>query len=56
MPDIELDDLGKARNGRRRRIVEPMAGMDFEAKLVRGVGACDDAPPLGIGLARLSLG
>ena len=54
--DIELDDLRKARNGRRGRIIEPVAGMHFKAKLVRGAGAGDDAPPLRIRLARAPFG
>src|SRR5690348_10724331 len=44
--DVELDDLGQCRNGLRRRIIEAVAGMDFEAGRARQPGASENALPL----------
>ena len=52
MADIELDDLRQRRDDFRARIIEPVAGMDFEAEALGQQRTDADQLPFGIGLGR----
>ena len=56
MADIELDDLGKRRDGLRSLVVEAVAGMDLEAEPAGEIGAVADAAPFRLGVVHASFG
>ena len=56
MADIELDDLRQRRDRLRGGVIEPVAGMDFEAEALGQQRAGADALPFGGGLRGAVLG